>query len=716
MDQNIERKITELLSQMTVREKIGQLNQVSNPRERDADFEKLCASGDVGSFILAVKGTYNEASEDAIESRNTLNEFQRCAVEGSRMGIPIIFGRDVIHGFSTMFPNPIALAASFSPEHVRRAYRIIAKEASNCGIHWSFAPMVDRAIDPRWGRCVEGPGEDPYLGAKMAAAAVRGFQGDCLANRDSIVACAKHYVGYGAAEGGRDYHKAEISDQTLRNYYLPAFRAAVEAGCGTIMNAFNDVNGLPAASNRYLLTDVLRGEMGFEGFVISDDHAIIQLVRHGVAEDNADAAQMALNAGLDMDMRDGLYIEHMEALVEDGRVSMETLDEAVRRVLRIKFMAGLFDHPYTVLDNPCDFKAHQAFAREVADETVVLLKNNGILPLSKETSVGILGSMQSDRTLHLGTWACDYDMIRVKTFEEAMHAVAPDSPIGSYQGTYNDVMTAFMYDPEVVVVCLGESPIVSGENGNMANIEIPEEQKTLIEKARRTGKKLVAMIFSGRPLALESVEQNFDAIIWAWQGGTEGAASAVGILYGDVNPSGKLPMTLPRIGGQIPLYYNQTTSCRNNEGYYGNCTLQNYRDSAGTPMYPFGYGLSYTTFEYGEAQVKEDKISISDILSGKSFEISVKVKNTGDREGKETSQCYIHDCVAQITRPIRELKGFVKESYLPGEEKTVTFTLSEKELGYWNTEKKYVVEPGKFRVFVGTDCLTSNELMIEITK
>ena len=544
---------------------------------------------------------------------------------------------------------------------------------------------------------------------------MRGLQGDDLSKRDSIVACAKHYVGYGGAEGGRDYHKAEISDQTLRNYYLPNFRAAVEAGCGTVMNAFNDISGVPAASNRYLLTDVLRGEMGFDGFVISDDHAIVQLVRHGVAEDEAEAAAMALNAGLDMDMRDGLYINHLEELIDSGIVSMETLDESVRRVLRIKFRAGLFDHPYTVCV-PVDYDAHQKVSREIADETVVLLKNNGVLPLSKKTCVGILGSIQSDRGINLGCWASDYDLKRIKTFEEGMRYIAPDAPIQSFQGTYIDVMLAFLRDPEVIVLALGESPYVSGESANMANIELPEEQKVLIEKAKRTGKKLVGVVMSGRPLALETVEPYLDAIVWAWQNGTEGAAAAAAVLYGDVNPSGKLSMTLPRVIGQIPLYYNQTTSCRQNEGYYSDEPIRNYRDTLGSPLYPFGYGLSYTTFEYSDLKAEEDKISIDDILSGKSFRISVRVKNTGDREGKETSQCYIHDCVAQITRPIRELKGFVKENYKPGEEKTVTFELSEKELGYWNTEKKYVVEPGKFKIFVGGDCLTKDEITVEITK
>ena len=396
MDQNIEKKIDELLAKMTVAEKVGQLNQQGN---RDRSKEEIFAdirAGKIGSFILSGMGSWHYDCDGAKANRAFLNEAQKVALEESRLGIPLIFGHDVIHGHHVMFPDPLAMAAGFNPDMVEKSYRCIAEEAANDGVHWSFSPMVDMSHDPRWGRCVEGPGEDPCLGSAMAAAAVRGFQGDDLSKRDSIGACAKHYVGYGAAEGGRDYHKGEISDHTLRNLYLPNFRAAVEAGCVTLMNAFNDIAGQPMASNRYLLTDVLRGEMGFEGYVVSDDYAIVQLIKHGVAEDGADAARLALNAGVDMDMRDNVYPDNLEKCVEDGTVSMEVLDEAVRRVLRVKFRLGIFDHPY-IECVPVDYDAHKKVARAMADETVVLLKNNGILPLSKDTYVGVMGHMQDDK-------------------------------------------------------------------------------------------------------------------------------------------------------------------------------------------------------------------------------------------------------------------------------------------------------------------------------
>ena len=715
MDQNIEKRINDMLAEMTVKEKIGQLNQESCEAEDLDALLARCAAGEIGSFMTS-GGTYAYDSDVSVRLRELMNKVQKAAVEDSRMGIPIICARDVIHGHHTMYPDPLAMAASFSPELVEQSYRCIAKEAANDGLHWSFSPMIDMSHDPRWGRCVEGPGEDPYLGSAMAAAAVRGFQADDLSRRDGIAACAKHYVGYGAVTAGRDYQNAEISDQTLRNYYLPAFRAAVDAGCCTVMNAFVDIAGEPVASSHYLLTDILRGEMGFDGFVISDDHAIEQLVRHGVAEDNAEAGEMAITAGLDMDMRDGVYKNHLEELVESGRVPMEVLDEAVRRVLRIKFRLGLFDHPY-VECVPVDYDEHSRVARAIADETIVLLKNNGVLPLDKKSGVCIVGSMMNDTDLSLGCWAMDYARHRIKSFRDAMRDGYPDAPIADIGGTYPDVMFAFApSDVEAMLVVIGQSPYMSGENANVADLELPENQKDLILRAKKTGKKVVGVVFSGRPLALESVEMYFDAIIWGWHNGTEGMPAMAAALFGDVNPSGKLPITFPRVTGQEPIYYNQTTSCRNNEGYYGGPHIRNYRNCEDTPLYPFGYGLSYTTFEYSAAAAVREKISLSEIENGGEFEIKVRVKNTGDVAGKETTQCYIHDCVAKITRPIRELKGFVKESYAPGEERELTFRLGYKELGYWGTDKKYIVEPGKFIVFVGTSCLTDNTLTIEITK
>lgn len=716
MNTQIENKITDLLAKMTVGEKVGQLVQIDSRAKGPDEIKRLIREGKVGAFIISGTNSWDYACEGSIENRKYMNEFQRIAVEESRMGIPIINGHDVIHGWHTSFPDILCMAAGFNPDIVERSFRTIARECANDCIHWTFSPMLDLSHDPRWGRCTEGPGEDPYLGAQMAAAAVRGFQGDDLSRQDCIAACAKHYIGYGTAEGGRDYHKGEISDQTLRNYYLPAFRAAVKAGVCTVMNAFNDVNGLPAASNRYLLTDVLRGELGFDGFVVSDDHAIEQLVKHGTAEDLEDAAAQAINAGLEVDMRDDVYLEYLEKCVENGTVSMEVLDEAVRRVLRIKFRIGLFDHPYTEVV-PVDYEEDGRLSREMADETVVLLKNNGILPLAKSAKVGIYGYLARDISLSHGCWAGGVSRERVAVFPDAMEKVAGDEGhVECHDGHYLDVNMAWPGDPDVCVMLIGQSPYMDGENANVTSLELSADQKLMIEQMKRLGKPMVAVIRSGRPLALESIDHYFDAIIWGWHNGTEGATSLAAAIYGDLNPNGKLSMTIPRVTGQEPLYYNQTSSCRHNEGYYGNDRIRNYRDCDDSPMYPFGFGLSYTTFEYSDLRAERAEISLDEIMAGGAFEIKVKVKNTGEREGKEVAQCYIHDCVAKITRPIRELKGFVKENYLPGQEREIVFRLTKDELGYWDNHMTYVVEPGKFKVWVGGDCYAKDEIEIVIGK
>jgi len=497
---------------------------------------------------------------------------------------------------------------------------------------------------------------------------------------------------------------------------MPAFRAAIKAGCATVMNAFNDIGGHPAASNRYLLTDVLRGEWGFEGFVVSDDHAIKQLEKHGVAEDRKDCARQALNAGLDMDMRDNVYIENLEKCVEEGTVSMDVLDEAVRRVLRVKFWLNLFDKPYTEY-RKVDYAAHDKVAKEMADECVVLLKNkNNILPISKETKVGVFGHIMDDKSVCHGCWATCLSFDRIVTFHEAMEKLAPEGKVSYHTHQFQDVMYFWHGDFDVAVVVLGQAPYMDGENSNVTSLELAPEQKVLIDYVRRMGKPMIAMIRAGRPLALESIEPLFDGIIYGWHNGSQGSYSLVEALYGDLNPNGKLPITMPRVTGQEPIYYNQTSSCRYNENYYPGWTIANYRDCEGSPLYPFGYGLSYTTFEYSDVHAKTDKISYAEIMNGGAFEICVKVKNTGDREGKEVAQCYIHDVLAQLTRPIREMKGFDKQNYLPGEEKEIVFRLTKDELGYWNDDKTYIVEPGKFKVWVGSSCMAEYEITIEITK
>lgn len=701
-DAALEARIDEILGRMSLSDKIAQLNMVDAHAGGPEYVDSLVREGKTGAFI----GT--------MWSREDFNRVQKIAVEESPMKIPMITGVDVIHGHKTCFPTPIAMAAAFNPELVRQSYRCIAEAARADCIFWTFTPMLDMCHDPRWGRVTEGPGEDPYVGAKLAAAIVEGLQGDDLSKPDSMAACAKHYVGYGGAEAGVDYHKAEISDQTLRNYYLPAFRSAVEAGCSTVMNAFNDVSGKPAANNRYLLTDVLRGEWGFDGFVVSDDHAVGQLERAGVAEDRADCAAQALNAGLDMDMRDNTYADELENCVKNGTVSVETIDEAVRRILRIKLRLGLFENPY-VEERNIDFEAHSKVAKAIADETVVLLKNNGILPLDKKATIGLFGALQRNKELNAGCWAGNVDYGRVTDFGDAMKKTAdPEAKV------YVDAETSMGYFAmypnvfDVAVLALGQTPFFDGENANVTSLELDDEQKVLIEKVRKMGKPVVAVIRAGRPLALESIEPYFDAILWCWHGGTEGSVSIADVIYGNVNPSGRLPITIPRVTGQEPIYYNQTTSCRNNEGYYGNNTIKNYRDCKDTPMYPFGYGLSYTTFEYSPVRVKNAEISLEDIKNGAAFEITVDVKNTGDVEGKEVVQCYTHDCVAKLTRPIREMKGYDKQNYKAGETKTVTFSLGYNELGYFDDNKTYVVEKGAFKVWVGPVCTTDNEITIKI--
>ena len=714
-DAAIEKKIDEIIAKMTVAEKVGQINQIDGFAGGEEEIKKKIRSGMVGSLIMGARNSWDVDCEGSHESRKYFNELQRVAVEESRLAIPLIYGHDVIHGHHTVYPDPLAMAAAFNPELVKKAYRCIAEEATVDSMHWTFTPMLDLSHDPRWGRCTEGPGEDPYVGACVARAIVEGLQGDDISAPDSMAACAKHYVGYGAAEAGVDYHKAEISDQTLRNYYLPAFRAAVDAGCQTVMNAFNDISGHPMASNHYLMTDVLRGEMGFDGFVVSDDWAVTQLERHGVAEDRKDCARLALNAGVDMDMRDNVYIENMEKCVEEGTVSMEVLDEAVRRILRVKFRLGLFDRPYTEY-RPVDYAAHDKVSRELADECVTLLKNNGVLPLAKDAEFTVYGSLIDDKGLNLGCWSTNASLDRIDDFGAALSKDYPDANVRYYTSAYLDPLVEFTRNTKCAVFVLGQNPIMDGENSNVTSMELSEDQKAMIKSVARYRVPMIAIIRAGRPLALESIEPYFDAIIYAWHNGTQGSHSLAAALFGDLNPSGRLPITIPRVTGQEPIYYNQTSSCRDNEGYYPGNRIGNYRNSIDTPMYPFGYGLSYTTFEYSDAKVDRAEIAYDEIMNGGAFEISVKVKNTGDVEGRETAQLYIHDCVAKLTRPIRELKGFDKQTYAPGEEKTVTFRLGEKELGFWDDEKTYVVEPGRFKVWVGADCYAKDELEIKITK
>jgi len=721
MNPEIERKIDELLSQMTVAEKVGQLQQWGCDESIVDEVRARLAKGQLGGFLFP-RCAWSEDGEEMKKSRDYLNALQKVAVEESRLGIPAIFGRDVIHGHHTAFPVGTALAASFNPDMVEESYAAIGREAANCGLKWCFAPMIDLSHDPRWGRTVEGIGEDPYLGEQMAAAMVRGYQGreaEDLKKPGKVAACAKHYIAYGAAEGGRDYHKAEVTDYSLRNYYLPPYRGAVNAGVRTIMSSFNEVGGQPVTSSRYLLTDLLRDELGFDGFVVSDDHAIIQLKRQGVAANDGDCARLAVNAGLDMDMNDMIYHNNLEEQVNSGLVPMENLDACVRNVLRVKFELGLFDDPYAH-EVEVDYAYHSRLAKDMASECIVLLKNNdNLLPLSKDTKkvVGI-GNFWVKNTSVEGCWSCDPVHAWVKGLDESIREAAPNTAVCGYSSGYGLVDAWGLkqhMDSDAVIVAIGGSTLFEGEAGSLADLELPADQKYMIENARRLGKKVIGVLFYGRPMALESVEHYFDAIVWAWHSGTNTCPAVADILFGNTNPSGKLSMTLPRVTGQIPIYYNLPKGCREIDGYYGRVNaLENYRDCIGSPLYPFGYGLSYTTFEYSPAAVKKAKISLDDLKAGEVFEVSVTVKNTGSMAGKEVVQCYTRDDIASMTRPVKELKGFVKPMIEAGEEITITFRLGWDELGFYHADKTFAPEKGTFKVYVGTDCYVSDFIEIEI--
>ena len=705
----MQQKIIEKIKSMSLVEKIGQLNQVQ--LEDTEQIREEIRKGRVGSVILADTATAGNDEQKRIDV-NLLNELQRIAVEESLTGIPLIFGRDVIHGHHTVLPIPLAEAASFHTELIEKSYHAVAEEAASDGVHWTFSPMIDISRDPRWGRCIEGFGEDPYLTSEMGKAAIRGFQGEDYKNADSIAACAKHYLGYGAVEGGRDYSKAEISDYTLRNYYLRPFQAAVDEGVATVMNSFSEISGQPVASSRYYLHDLLKEELSFEGFIISDWASIAKLVNHRVAEDEKEAAMLAANAELDMDMVDGCYIEHLGELVAEGKVSEKTIDKMVYRVLSIKEKFGLFEHPYTEREK-INYTEHLGLAKQCADESMVLLKNNGVLPVEQSKKIAVTGPFLYEKRSHLGSWAPDYDPGMLKSIQEAFLACADEDKLVFPQLPYlwDDILPA-VRDVDTVVLALGESARVSGEDNCLADIALPNEQLEFAKKIKALGKKIIGVLCFGRPIALGEAEPYFDAILYAWQSGSCAAQSIADIVYGRVNPSGKLPMTFPRVTGQIPIYYNYPSYFGNGMAYYGEG--RNYWDCQSTPMYPFGYGLSYTEFAYAEVRCESNMLTLEELQSGKKFKVSAILTNTGRYAGKETVQCYISDLVASMTRPIKELKGFSKVFLNQGESREVTFELGFKELGFYNGKGKFCVEPGEFDVFIGGDCTTDNKVRIAV--
>ncbi len=715
MFEKYENRANEILKNLSLSQKIGQLNQVceeKSPKSFEA-FKQLIREGKMGSVITVNTATAGNENHDKLDFER-LNELQRIAVEESESGIPIIFGRDVIHGHKTVYPIPLATAASFNPELVEECYRNTAIEASNDGINWTFAPMLDLSRDPRWGRIIESPGEDPYLGASMAKAVVRGFQGEDLCDKDSIVACAKHFLGYGAAEGGRDYNHTEISDYSLYNMYLPAFRAAVNSGVGTVMSSFNDISGTYVNTKKYL-THILRQQLGFEGFVISDWAASKMPINFGLVETRAEAAQMCINAGLDMDMVECCYLENLENLVNEGKVDVAVIDNAVRNVLKIKLACGLFDSPYAK-PTEYDCEKHIRKAREIAGESVVLLKNNGVLPIKKDSKIALAGPFVHEKRSLFGSWTLDGDLSITKSIYEAFNdSIKGGKVLCGFENNHTiEPSSLLVSSADVVVLALGENYLTTGEARSVSDISLESSQIELIKRMKSYGKKVIGLFFCGRPLALDGVVDYLDAAIYAWHCGTETANAVCDIIFGAVNPSGKTPVSFPRRTGNIPTYYNLYPIGKIKEFYYNPNFTGSYVDGAATPLYPFGYGLSYTSFEYSLPKVKEKEISLSEIKNGKTFEISVTVKNIGEYDGKETVQLYIRDKVASYIRPLRELKGFQKPFIKKGESVTLNFRLGHEELGFYNEIGDYLIESGSFDVFVGENSFTDNRTEIII--
>ena len=714
--EQIESRVDALLKQMTLDEKVGQLNQLPDKSPRTME---LIRQGKVGS-LLGVLGA------------EETNEAQRAAME-SRLKIPLLFGFDVIHGYRTIFPVPIASASSFDPELVEASERVAAKEATAAGVKWTFAPMLDIARDPRWGRIVEGAGEDPYLGSVIAAARVRGFQGKNMADPESVVACAKHYVAYGATEGGRDYNTVDISEQLLREVYLPPFHAAVDAGVGTLMSAFNDLNGVPASANHFTLTDILRGEWKFNGFVVSDYDSVHELIPHGIAADNAQAGLEALTAGVDMDMADNVYIQNIPELVNSGKLPLSVVDEAVRRVLRIKFEAGLFEHPYA------DPKRQQSdiltpqnleVARKMALESMVLLQNRkNVLPLKRKQTIAVIGPLADDKASQLGSWAGDGQAKDVITPLEALRdkfgsnhvnyakgvdippfekglaagtaAPAPTSATGvgnvpsdNRPASIEDAVKAAKKS-DVVVMFLGELAGMTGEASSRAFLTLPGDQMKLVDAVLATNKPVVLVLESGRPLDVSWAPERVSAIIQAWYLGVQSGNAIAETLLGDSSPSGRLPLSWPRSVGQIPIYYNHKNTGRPSSPDRWHT---GYLDLSGEPLYPFGYGLTYTSFSYSDLRVQSPMISKDGVL-----QVTAQVENSGKREGTEVVQLYVRDRVGPTSRPVRELKGFQRITLAPGERKTVRFSVKANDLGSYDPEMHWVVPSGNYDVWVAPD-------------
>lgn len=705
----IENKVETLLHKMTLEEKLGQMNQLS-PWDFE-DLAKRVRKGEVGSILNVV-------------NPEEVNKIQKIAVEESRLGIPLIVSRDVIHGYKTIFPIPLGQAATFNPEVVKEGARVAAIEASADGIRWTFAPMIDVARDPRWGRIAESCGEDPYLNAVMGTAMIKGYQGDSLNDPTAIAACAKHFVAYGAAEGGRDYNSTFIPERVLRNVYLPPFKAAADAGCATFMTSFNDNNGVPSTANSFVLKDVLRKEWKYDGMVVTDWASALEMVNHGFCTDGKDAAEKSVNAGVDMEMVSETFIQNLKQSIAENKVSMETIDNAVRNILRLKFRLGLFDNPYVVTPQTVKYaEKHLQTAKTAAEQSVILLKNeNQTLPFTdKIKTLAVIGPMADAPYEQMGTWVFDGEKEHTQTPLTAIKKMYGDKVKVIFEkgleysrdkntaGIARAVSTARQAD--AVVVFVGEESILSGEAHSLANLNLQGAQSLLIKELAATGKPVVTIVMAGRQLAIADEVKVSDAMLYSFHPGTMGGPAIADILFGKVNPSGKTPVTFPRMSGQVPIYYAQHKTGRPanptemlideipvEAGQTSVGCRSFYLDAGNSPLFPFGYGLSYTTFEYSNLSLASDKLTAQDTLS-----ISFTLKNTGKYDGTEVVQLYVQDKVGSVTRPVKELKRFQRVTLKVGESTQVSLSLPVSELAFWGYDMNYTVEPGDFTLWVGTN-------------
>ena len=743
-----EKKLDALLQKMTLEEKVGQLVQYSagqptGPGTGRTDYDDMIRKGEVGALFN-------------ITTARQVNAYQHIAVEQSRLHIPLLFGLDVIHGFRTEFPIPLGLASSWDPTLIEQTARVAARETSASGIRWTFSPMVDIARDARWGRMTEGSGEDPFLGAAIARAYVRGYQGARLDAPDSIAACPKHFVGYGAAEGGRDYNSVEISEHTLRQLYLPPFHAAIESGAATLMSAFNSLNAVPSTANPFTLKQILKGEWGFQGIVDSDYTSVAELIAHGIANDGATAARKAFLAGVDMDMVSSLYHENLAQLVRSGQVREAALDESVRRVLRVKFALGLFERPYA--DEAKEASAmlrpeSLSLARIAAERSFVMLKNaafssgTSVLPISNDVKrIALIGPLADDSNDMLGSWAGQgraEDVITLRTAltqrlgaDRVHYAKGTEIIGGSQEQLAEAVKTA--QESDVVILALGENaPEMNGEAASRAHLGLPGHQEQLLEEIVATGKPVVLLLFSGRPLTFPWAFEHVPAVMAGWFPGIQAGPALVRTLFGEVSPSGKLPVSWPRSVGQEPLYYDALNTGRpagsidltrppkNSDEKY----VSRYIDEQNTPQFPFGYGLTYTTFRYGatqtsspfskvapelSAQALNAQLRANDSQPNRALTVSAEITNTGTRAGEETVQCYVRLQGTSVALPVRALSGFQRISLAPGEKKEVTFELSPENFAFWNDQNKFVVEPARLTVWISPDSAHGEGRTLEI--